>query len=81
MNSSPSTQGQKPKPQEDVDFLVDNIQGQNAKAVLGLHGSRGTVIVECALGHFRKDLGHGINALFHRHFTHTQNIGTIGKKL
>ena len=43
----------KPEPEEDVDFLVDNVQRQHAQRVELLHCSRGTKLVELTLGHLQ----------------------------
>ena len=40
-----------PEPEEDVDLLVDNVEGQDAQRVKLLHGSGRTELVELALGH------------------------------
>ena len=54
------TQDEKPKPQEDVDLFVDDIQWKDAECIVFLHLARSTELVEGALGHARKDVDHGI---------------------
>lgn len=57
-------QNNEPEPQEDVDFLVDHVQGENTHGVVLLQVSGNTVLVERALGHPRKDLDHGVDPVF-----------------
>ena len=45
-----------PEPQEDVDLLVDDVERQDAEAVVFVDGARGSVLVKCALGHLGEDL-------------------------
>ena len=40
-----------PEPEQDVELLVDNVEGQDAQRVKLLHGSGRTELVELALGH------------------------------
>ena len=47
-----------PEPEEDVDLLVDDVDGEDALDVVALDGAAGPVLVEGALGHPWKDLGH-----------------------
>ena len=53
----------KPKPQENVGFLVDDILRQHAHGVVPADSSGSTVLVESALGDARKDINHRIVAL------------------
>ncbi len=40
-----------PKPQENIDLLIDDIHGEDAKAIVKFHRSGGTILMERALGH------------------------------
>ena len=40
-----------PEPEEDVDLLVDDVEGEDAEAVVPGDGAGGAVLVEGALGH------------------------------
>ena len=60
----PKCQETEPKPQEDVDFLIDDIDRQNALCIVILYGSGRTIFLEGAFGHTWKDTGHGINSIF-----------------
>jgi hypothetical protein len=40
-----------PEPEEDIDFLVDDVLSENAKSILILNSTGRTVLVERALGH------------------------------
>ena len=53
MNCGPNEQSQIPKPQEDVDFLVDDVDSQNAESILDFHGSGSSIVVESAFGHLK----------------------------
>lgn len=56
-------QSQKPKPQEDVNLLVDHIQWQNTHGVMPLNLSRYAVFEESTLGHTREDKDHRVNPI------------------
>ena len=43
-----------PEPDQDEDLLVDDVQRQNAEAVLELHTSRRTVLVERTFGNLKE---------------------------
>jgi len=45
----------RPEPQEDVDFFVDDVERENAKSVLVFDGAGRSVLVERALRHLRED--------------------------
>ena len=56
MECGPSGQGEKPEPQENVDFLIDDIDGQNAQVISSLHGTGRTIFVKSTFGHLREYL-------------------------
>ena len=49
-----------PKPEKDVNLLVDDVERQEAKRVVLLHLARGAELVERALGHAREHVDQGI---------------------
>ena len=51
LDTSDDGQDDEPEPEKDVDFLVDDVEGEDAEAVELLHRSGRTKLVECALGH------------------------------
>ena len=40
-----------PEPEEDVDLLINDVEGQHAQAVMSLRGATRPELVEAALGH------------------------------
>lgn len=80
MDSSPAGDCQKPEPEEDVNLFIDDVDGQDAEAVLELDRAGGTVVVERALGHFGKDSCHGIDSFFERQLAHAKNIRAISEE-
>ena len=44
-------QTDEPEPEEDVDLLVEDVQGEDAETVVGLHCTGRSVFVEGAFGH------------------------------
>ena len=52
-----------PKPDEDVDLLVDNVERKNAEGVVFLDLTGGAELVERALRHPRKDVDHWIKSV------------------
>ena len=55
-HSGQHCQQQEVEPQEDVDLLIDNVDGQDAEGVVALNVSGRTKLVEGALGHPREDV-------------------------
>ena len=43
-DDSQAAEDDEPEPEEDVDLLVDDVDGENADCVVGLNCSRGTVL-------------------------------------
>lgn len=74
-------QQQKPKPEEDVDLLVDDVDGEDAQGVVLLQLPRGAELTEGALGHAREHEDHGIYphllVIFHE-LDHVQAEGEEG---
>ncbi len=50
------------EPDEEVDLLVDHVDGQHAEGVVVLDGAGGTVRVQRALGHLGEDQVEGVGA-------------------
>ena len=48
MNSRDNSNEDEPKPEEDIDLLVDDVERKNAETVNSLYGARGTILVERA---------------------------------
>ena len=44
-------EAEEPEPEEDVDLLVHDVEGEDAEPVHHLYGARGTVLLKCALSH------------------------------
>ena len=70
----------KPKPKEDVDLLVENIQSQNAKCVQLLNRTGSTKFVEGTLGDAWKYFNHRIASLFLIHIAEFYHFGTVLEK-
>ena len=81
MNSSPDEEGEEPEPQKDVNLFVDDVDGQDAKAVLGFHRSRCTIIAPGAFRHLGEDFAHGIGPVLDGQLADLQHIGAIFQKL
>ena len=67
MNARVTSLMDDPLPDEDVDLFVDNIEWENAEAILLLNRTGGTIVVERTLGYLGKYLGHGIRPIFGLH--------------
>ena len=52
-----------PEPKEDVDLLIDNVQGQDAHGIVLFNFTGGSKLVEGALCHAGKDVDHGVDAV------------------
>lgn len=51
-------------PEEDVDLLVEYVEGKDTEGIVGLYGSGGAELVEGTLGDSREDLHHRVAPLF-----------------
>jgi len=76
--SCDDSQKDKPKPQENVDLFVDDVQWKNAQSIVLLHISRGTVSMEGAFGHSREDCHHWVDPVFLIHLGVLDHIDAIG---
>ena len=70
-----------PEPEEDVDLLVHDVDGQDADGVVRLHGAGGAVLEEAALGHPREDDGHGVDALLRVGLQELEDAEAVGGEL
>ena len=57
-------QGQEPEPEEDVDLVIDHVDGEDTQTIKLLNCTRNTKVVESAFCNFRKYLNDGITAFF-----------------
>ena len=58
LESTDDADNDKPEPEEDVDFLVDDVQGEDAESVKPLNSTRRTELVEGAFSHLGKHPGY-----------------------
>lgn len=58
-----ASEDDEPEPEEHVDLLVDDVEGQDADGVVALDFAGDAVFVEGALGHSREDEDHGVDAV------------------
>ena len=70
-----------PKPKKDVKLFIDNVDGQNANGIVGLHGAGWTVFEERTFGHSWKYLSHGIDSCLGIILQETQCAYSIGAKM
>ena len=68
-------QDDEPEPQEDVDLLVHDVDGQHADGVVDLQRAGGAVLEEAALGDAREDHGHRVDALLGVGLQEGQDLG------
>ena len=61
MDSGEDGEEHEPDPEEDVDLLVDDVDGEDALCVVPLDGARGAVLAESALGHAREHPRHRVD--------------------
>ena len=57
----------KPKPEEDVYFLVDDVERQDTETIVTLHSSRSSKLVKTALCNLREHSCKRINSLLQIH--------------
>ena len=70
MNSRDDSNEDEPKPEEDIDLLVDDVERKNAETVNSLYGARGTILVERAFSHLNYE---------HQNRNLKSHINTFGK--
>jgi len=80
VNSRDDSNEDEPKPEEDIDLLVDDVERKNAETVNSLYGARGTILVERAFSHFWKDVSHRVESLTVWHLRYGNNITSVGAK-
>ena len=54
------SKGDKPEPQEDIDLLIDNVEGKHAETVKLLNCSRRTEFVKRALRHLNQNISQSL---------------------
>ena len=54
LDTSGDGQDDEPEPEEDIDLLVDDVEGEDAEPIKLLHRPGRTKLVECALGHLKQ---------------------------
>merc|ERR1719284_1651814 len=81
VDAGPNGHGDEPEPEEDVDLLVDDVVGQDAEAILVLHGTGGTILVEGALGDLGEHLVQWIGTFLEWLVADGKNLSSISGKL
>ena len=94
LDSAHSCQSKEPEPEEDVDLLVDDVEGEHADPIELLDGAGRTELVEGALGHLDKqdsldmserdlweDPGHGVPPVLMGQLGHGQHLAAVGGEL
>ena len=66
-----------PEPEENVNLLIDDIDGQNTDCIVGLGSSRRTVLEKGAFRDSRKYSGHWIDTFFRVGLQETQHFNPI----
>ena len=81
VNGGPDGDEDEPEPEQDEDLLVDDVHGQDTEAVLVLHGTGRTVLVEGALGDLGKHSAHWIDAILDLGFGNVEHVQAVGGEL
>ena len=68
------------EPQEDVDLLIDNVDGQDTECIVTLDVARGTELVEGALGHAGKDVDDRVHPILFITHGKGYNLDTKGEE-
>ena len=75
--TSGDEQNDEPEPHEDVDLLVEDVDGEDAEAVVDLDRTGASVLVEHALGHFGEDQVHRVAPVFRVHLRDGRHHGAV----
>lgn len=70
-----------PKPQEDVDLLIDDVEGEDTEPVVVDDIPGRSVLVEGTLGNFGEDLGHRIHSFIGILLSEGEDLTPIGREL
>ena len=70
-----------PEPEEDEDLLVDDVDGEDAEAVVLLDGARGAVLEEGALGHLGEDHVHRVGPVLVLHLGVVEHVEAVRREL
>ena len=54
MNSCDQGEEDEPEPDEDIDFLVDDVEREDTETILGLHTATRSILVESTFGHLKQ---------------------------
>lgn len=73
-------QEDEPEPEEYVDLLVEDVEGEDAEGVYLLDRPGSTVLVEGALGHSREDPDHGVHAVFLVDAAEAEHVRAVGQE-
>ena len=74
-------QDDQPEPDEHVQLLVDDVDGEHAESVVGLDGSTGSVLLVETFCHPWEDPGHGINPVLRVVFNIVDHLEAVGAEL
>ena len=74
-------QEDEPEPEEDVQLLVDDVDGKHAEGVVGLDSATGPVLLVETLRHPREYPGHGIKSVLRVVFNIVQHLQAVGAEL
>ena len=70
-----------PEPEKDEDLLVDDVEGEDAEAVVPGDGAGGPVLVEGALGHLGEHHVHGVGPVLRALGGHCQHVPAVRREL
>jgi len=70
-----------PKPQKNVNFLVDYVDGKDAHSIVGLQSARWPIGVESAFCNCWKNFSHWIGTIFWLSVNKSQHVNAISGKL
>ncbi len=77
LNASNDADDDKPEPEEDIDLLVNDVEGEDAEAIKLLNSPRRTELVEGALGDLGEDGSHWVPPVFWGEFGHGKDLGPV----
>jgi len=80
-DAGPDNKQEKPEPKENIDLLVDNVDREDAEAVVVDNSSRGPILMKGALGHFGEDPCHRVCSFFDVLSSQPHHLEAISCKL
>ena len=70
-----------PEPEEDIQLLIDNVEGEDAESIVSLDSAGRSKLVKTALSNLREDNRQRVLPLLHLHLRELDHFQTVRREL